>query len=57
MIKEHGISPSESWALDMCEIYAIIDKKVDEEQDGSYMLNEIRKMNGMPESLIKNMVA
>lgn len=57
MVKEHGISPSEAWKLDMVDICCIDDRKFESEQDASMMVNAQRKANGMADHLFKNKVA
>lgn len=57
LIKEHGLSPSEAWKMDIVEIQQLEDNKKESEQDASIMINAIRKMNGMSDELIKNRIA
>ncbi len=56
MIKDHNISPSEAWKLDMVDICCIADHKFESNQDTSMMVNAQRKANGMSEGLLRNKV-
>lgn len=56
MIKDHNISPSEAWQLDMVDICCIADHKFESTQDTSMMVNAQRKANGMSDNLLKNRV-
>ncbi len=56
MIKEHGISPTEAWKLDIFHIYCIEDKQIEQKQDTSMMLNARRMANGIKPEDLKNKV-
>ena len=56
MIKEHGISPTEAWKLDIVDIYCIEDKQIEQKQDTSMMLNARRLANGIKPEDLKNKV-
>ena len=56
MIKEHGISPTEAWKLDIVDIYCIEDKQKEPKQDTSMMLNARRLANGIKPEDLKNKV-
>lgn len=53
-VKNHGIAPSEAWGLDYCELSVLTDYTPKSTQDGSFMVNAQRKMNGMAKEEIKN---
>ena len=50
----HSISPSEAWNLDYCELSILGDFPPKSNQDGSFMVNAQRKLNGMSESEVLN---
>ena len=56
MIKEHGISPTEAWKLNIVDIYCIEDKQIEPKQDTSMMLNARRLANGIKPEDLKNKV-
>lgn len=53
-VKVNGVSPKDAWDLDYCELLMLGDFKSKSTQDGSFMVNAQRRMNGMSQEEVFN---